>query len=58
MERARAIVRPFVTALGFGAVTWGTIAGAVSWEAYLALVGPIVGWWFAERKQQKENHSG
>lgn len=50
MEIVRAIVRPLVTLGGFGVLCWLVVDGRLSAQEFLALVGPIVGFWFATRQ--------
>jgi hypothetical protein len=48
-----AIVRPLVTILFVGALTYGFIVGTISGDTFIALGSAVVGFWFSKREQEK-----
>ena len=49
IEMVRGLVRPVLTAVGFGAVTYLVVMGKVETKEYLVLVALMVGYWFGQR---------
>lgn len=49
LDIARAIVRPFVTLVGWAALTYLVVTQKITAGEYLALYGPILGFWFGTR---------
>jgi hypothetical protein len=45
----RGLVRPIVTFAFAGGVLFGFLAGMIQPGEFLALVGPVIGFWFSER---------
>jgi len=54
VDNLRAIVRPFVTVVGFSVLSYGFIAHMVSAEAYTGIVGGIISFWFMSREKMKD----
>ena len=47
------ITRPHVTTVVIYGVTYGFLTGLVNSDAFLTLVGAVVGFWFKEREDAK-----
>ena len=55
VNMARALIRPVVTMVGFGALTFGFLRGQVTTEVYLPLVALTVGFYFGARSDVPPN---
>ena len=51
LERA---TRPLVTLALTGALVWGFLTGQVSGEAFVGIVGGVIGFWFSQRQRAKD----
>lgn len=47
------LVRPYVTVVFATAIVVGWLQDKVSAEAFLGLVGIVIGFWFQQRQQEK-----
>jgi len=54
LEGLARATRPLVTLGLTGALIWGFLAGKVTGEAYLGIVGGVIGFWFSQRQQAKD----
>ena len=50
IQAARDLVRPTVTYLFTIAILYGAVIGQIEWRDLLIIYGPIIGFWFGERK--------
>lgn len=53
-ELLRSLVRIVVTLGVAGTVIYLAVMGKVSPSEFLALAGPIIGYWFGQREREKE----
>lgn len=53
IEGLQGLVRPLLTVMGFGAITWMTIMGTIDAGQYLGIVGTMLAFWFGERKERR-----
>lgn len=51
MNNARSLVRPIVTLMFATVFAVGFMMGKVSQDAFVPMVGMIMSWWFASRKE-------
>jgi hypothetical protein len=53
IQAARDLVRPVVTYSFTVAVIYGAVIGQIEWKDLMMVYGPIIGFWFGERKAKK-----
>ena len=54
IELFQAVTRPVVTLMLIGTLCYGFLAGTVSADGFLPIVGAVAAFWFAQRQAQKE----
>jgi len=53
MGALQAAVRPLVTIMFAGALTYGFVVGVVSTDAFLGIAGAAIGFYFQKREEPK-----
>ena len=51
LEAFNALVRPIVTLAMAGGILYGFVRGLIGAEAFLAVAGGVLGFWFQKREQ-------
>ena len=54
LEGFNALVRPVVTLAMSAGILYGFVAGTIGAEAFLAVAGGVLGFWFQKREQRDE----
>ena len=53
LEAFNALVRPIVTLAMAGGILYGFVRGLIGAEAFLAVAGGVIGFWFNQRQETK-----
>ncbi len=51
----RAIVRPVITLIFAGGITYGFLADKITAETYVPIAAVAITWWFSSRDNEKNN---